>query len=64
MQPDKIIASKLLGTSYSPVSLVYGATVCTCRVELPVSHFYMHYDDVMICPLEPLVNTTAPTGCP
>lgn len=45
MQPDKIFASKLLGTSYSPVSLVSGATVFTCEVELPVSHFYMHYDD-------------------
>lgn len=45
MQPDKIFANTLLGTSYSPVSLVSGAAVFTCEVELPISHFYMHYDD-------------------
>lgn len=44
MQPDKIFASKRLGTSYIPVSLVSGATVCTCGVEVPLGHFYMHYD--------------------
>jgi len=47
MQPDEIFASKLLGTSYIPVSLVSGATVCTCEVEVPLGHFYMHYDDDM-----------------
>jgi len=45
MQPDKIFASKLLGTYYSPVSIVSGATVFTYEVELSVSHFYMHHDD-------------------
>jgi hypothetical protein len=25
--------------------LLSGATVFMCEVELPVSHFYMHYDD-------------------
>lgn len=40
MQPDK-----LLGKSYSPVSLVSGAAVFACVVESPVNHFYMHYDD-------------------
>ena len=40
MHPDKLLCK-----SYSPVSLVSGATVFACVVELPFSHFYMHYDD-------------------
>jgi hypothetical protein len=56
MQPDKIFASKRLGTSYIPVSLESGATVrVKWNCHLPTFICTM----MMICPFELSVNTVA-----